>query len=94
MKTFKQAGDQLTEVNLSANRPHLFKLIGLGLGVIFMGFTLGGCDFGKFDASAETTSKEKSNMESIQSTTTVQHEIPPIDAAVLPGIETATFAMG
>ena len=94
MKTYKSAGGQQTEFNLKlfAYWRNPIKLVCLG--VIFMGFALGGCDFGKFDASAQTTSKEKSNMESIQSTTTVQHKIPPIDAAVLPEIETATFAMG
>jgi hypothetical protein len=92
MKTIKSAGDQQTEFNLFAYRRNLLKLISLG--VIFMGFALGGCDFGKVDAAAEINSKEESNMESIQSTTTVQTKIPPIDTAVLPQIETATFAMG
>ena len=59
-----------------------------------MGFVIGGCDTRKVDASAELISKKESNMESIQSTTTVQTKIPPIDTAVLPQIETATFAMG
>lgn len=92
MITFKQAADQQTESNLFANRRNPLKLICLGF--IFMGLALAGCDSGNVDASAQTTSKEKSNMESIQSTTTVQHKIPPIDAAAFPETETATFAMG
>lgn len=52
------------------------------------------CDFRKVDALAETNSKKESNMETIQSTTTIQYKIPPIDAAALPEIESATFAMG
>jgi hypothetical protein len=92
MKTFKQAGDQQTEFNLFANRRNLLKLFSLG--VIYMGFALAACDFRKIDASAETNSKKESNMETIQSTTTIQYKIPPIDATALTEIETATFAMG
>jgi hypothetical protein len=64
------------------------------LAAICLGFALGGCDFREVDASAETNSKKESNMESIQPTTTIQHKIPPIDAAALPETETATFALG
>ena len=92
MKTIKLAGDQQTEFKLFHNRSNLLILICLG--VIFMGFALGGCDTRNVDASAEIISKKESNMESIQSTTTVQYKIPPIDAAVIPETETATFAMG
>ncbi len=92
MKTIKPAGDQQTEFKLFHNRSNLLILICLG--VIFMGFALGGCDTRKVDASAEINSKKESNMESIQSTTTNPHKIPPIDAAAFPEIETATFAMG
>jgi hypothetical protein len=92
MKTYKSAGDQPTEFKLLANRRNLSKLICLG--VIFMGFALAGCDSGNVDAAAEINSKEESNMESIQSATTIQTKIPPIDAAVIPETETATFAMG
>ena len=59
-----------------------------------MGFALAGCDFGNVDAAAEINSKEESKMESIQSATTIQTKIPPIDAAAFPEFETATFAMG
>ena len=92
MITFKQAADQQTKFNLFANRRNLLKLICLGF--IFMGFALAGCDSGSVDAAAEINSKEESNMESIQSATTIKTKIPPIDAAALPGIETATFALG
>ena len=92
MKTFKPAGDQPTEIYTYINRRNLMKLFCLT--VISMGFAIGGCDFRKVDASAETNSKKESNMESIQSTTTIEHKIPPIDAATAPVIETATFALG
>jgi hypothetical protein len=59
-----------------------------------MGFVLGGCDYGKVEAQTETNLKEGSRMESIQTTTTIQNKIPPIDAAVSTETATATFAMG
>ena len=62
--------------------------------VLFLSFAISACDFRKIDASAETNSKKESNMETIQSTTTIQYKIPPIDAAALTEIETATFGMG
>jgi len=62
--------------------------------VLFLSFAISACDFRKIDASAETNSKKESNMETIQSTTTIQYKIPPIDATALTEIETATFAMG
>ena len=92
MKTYKSAADQQTEFNSFANWRNLLKLICFGF--IFMGLALAGCDSGNVDAAAEINSKEESNMESIQSTTTIQTKIPPIDAAAFPEFETATFAMG
>jgi len=92
MKTDNAAADQQTEFNLFANRRNLLKLIRLGF--IFMGLALAGCDSGNVDAAAEINAKEESNMESIQSATTIQTKIPPIDAAAFPEFETATFAMG
>ena len=61
---------------------------------IFLSFAISACDFGKVEASAEINSKEESNMEPIQSTTTIQHKIPPIDATASTETATATFAMG
>jgi len=49
---------------------------------------------GTVDASAGKNSKKESKMETIHATTTIQPKIPPIDATVIPEIETATFAMG
>ena len=92
MRNFKPAGNQQAVFNISANRRRLPKLICLA--VILMGFVLGGCDFGKVEAQTETNSKDKSNMESIQTTTTIQNKIPPIDAAASTETATATFAMG
>ena len=92
MKNYKPAVNQPTDFYLFAKRYNLLAFIFLA--ATFVGFVLGGCDFSQVDAAAQTTSKEESNMESIQSATTVQHKIPPIDAAVIPEIATATFAMG
>jgi len=92
MKYNKPAGDRPTEINTFIHRRNLMKL--LCLAAICLGFALGSCDLRKVDASAETNSKKESNMESIQPTTTIQNKIPPIDAAVLPETETATFALG
>ena len=92
MKNYKPAANQQTDFNLFVNRHSLLQF--LCLAAVFGGFVLGGCDFSQVDAAAQKTSKEESNMESIQSTTTIQHIIPPIDAAVIPEIATATFAMG
>jgi hypothetical protein len=92
MKYRKSAGDRPMKNHTFINLHNLMKLVCII--VLFLSFTISACDFGKVDASAEIISKKESNMESTQSTTTVQHEIPPIDAVVLPEIETATFAMG
>lgn len=92
MILLKPAGDQPTEIDPRINRRSLMKL--LCLAVICMGLAIGGCDFRKVDASAETNSRKEGNMESIQSATTIQYKIPPIDAAALPETETATFALG
>ena len=92
MKTFKPAGDQPTELYTIINRRSLMKL--LCLAVILIGFAIGGCDFRKVDAAAETNSLKEGNMESIQSASTIEHKIPPIDAVTAPVIETATFALG
>jgi hypothetical protein len=92
MRNFKPARNQQTVFNILANRRRLPKLICLA--VILMGFVLGGCDFNKVEAQTETNSKGESSMESIQTTTTIQNKIPPIDAAVSTETATATFAMG
>jgi hypothetical protein len=92
MKCFKSAEDKPTEIYTFTNRRNLMIL--LCLAVICMGFAIGACDFREVDASAQTSSKKEGNMESIQSTTTIQQKIPPIDAATLPETETATFALG
>ena len=92
MKYNKPAGDRPTEIYTFIHRRKLIRL--LCLAAVCLGFALGGCDLRKVDASAETNSKKESNMEAIQTTTTNQHQIPPIDAAVLPDTETATFALG
>ncbi len=61
---------------------------------IFVAFAISACDFGKVEAQTETNSKKENNMESVQSVTTIQHRLPPIDAVSTPEIETATFALG
>jgi hypothetical protein len=92
MKYNKPAGDRPTEINTFIHRRNLMNL--LCVTAICMGLAISACDFRKVDASAETNSKKDSNMESTQSVTTIQNKLPPIDAAVLPETETATFALG
>ena len=92
MKNCKPAGHRKIDFDLLTHRRGLLRMISLG--IILMGFALAGCDTRSVDASAGTNSKKENKMESIQTTTTIQAKIPPIDAAVTPETETATFAMG
>ena len=92
MKSHQSAGDRPTEIYTFINRPNLMRLLCMAL--ICFSCAIGGCDFSKVDAAAETNSKEESNMESIQTATTMQYKAPPIDAATAAEIETATFALG
>ena len=92
MTNAKSAGHRSFLFSSFANRRNL---LGMSyLAAIFIGFALGGCDTGKVDAAAEINTKGQNHMESIQTTTTIQNKIPPIDAAISTGTETATFAMG
>ena len=92
MKIYKPAEDLQTDFQLFANRRRLIQLICLGL--LLMGAVLSGCDTRSLDASAQTNSEKDTHMESMQTSTTIQPKIPPIDAAVVPGLQTATFALG
>ena len=92
MKYLISAGEKLFELYPYQKRGDpmkLFCLIG-----IMVSFAISACDFGKVEAQTETKSKKENNMESIQSVTTIQPKIPPIDAVTPPEIETATFALG
>jgi hypothetical protein len=62
--------------------------------VLWICFAISACDFREVDAQTDTDSKKENNMESIQSASTIQQNIPPIDAVSTPEIETATFALG
>ena len=73
-------------------RHNLMKLFCLA--GILVSLAISACDFRKVEAQTETNSKKESNMESIQSITTIQQNLPPIDAVTAPQIETATFALG
>lgn len=91
MKYNKPAGDRLREIHPYNHRRNLIRL--LCLAVMCVAFALDGCDLRKVDPSAEANSKKENNMESTDTATSIQHKIPPIDAA-LPVTETATFALG
>ena len=92
MRNFKSASNQLNEAQTEPKRSDLMTLICLA--GILAGFLLGACDFPKVEAQTEANSKKENNMEAIQSITTIQSNIPPIDAVTPPQIETATFALG
>jgi hypothetical protein len=92
MKASNPTGDQPIEVYTCIQRRNLMKLLCLA-GIIVLLF-VSACDFRKVEAQTEITSRKESNMESIQSVTPIQQNIPPIDVAAVPGIETATFALG
>ena len=74
------------------NRHNLIKLVCII--AFFLSFAMSACDFRKVEAQTATNTKKEKTMESIQSATTIQHKIPPIDAINTPEIETATFALG
>ena len=92
MKYFKSAGDQSTEIFKFAKCRHIIKL--LCMAAICMCLATSACDFREVEAQTATNISKESNMESIQTTTTIQNKIPPIDAAAATETETATFAMG
>ena len=92
MKAFKPTGDQPIEVYTYIKRRNLMKLFCLAGIIVSLVFSA--CEFRKVEAQTEKTSKKESNMEPIQSATPIQQNIPPIDAVTVPGIETATFALG
>ena len=92
MNIFKSAKEQTTTVHLFFKRLSLMKLFGLA-GII-LSLAIGACDFRKVEAQTETNPKEDNLMQSVQSATTIQPNIPPIDSATPPQIETATFALG
>ena len=92
MKYRKSIADQPAGIYTLAKRWKLIML--LCLADIYIGLAVSACDFRKIDAAAQTNSKKEGNMESVQSTTTNQQKIPPIDAAAVPETETATFALG
>ena len=73
MKYHKPAGDQPTEIYTFISRRNLMKLFCLA--GINMGFAISACDQRKVDSPLKSNSKEKSNMESIQSATTIQYKI-------------------
>ena len=92
MENYNSTGNQPTEEYTYFKRHDLiilFCLAGIIASLVFSA-----CDFRKVEAQTEITSKKESNMESIQSATSIQQNIPPIDAVTVSGIETATFALG
>jgi hypothetical protein len=89
---FSKSEDQLTTFRILIFQP-IFK-IWISFLLICAGAVLIGGDARKVDASGETKLKKDNNMELIQTTTTGQNNIPPIDTAASIHTKTATFAMG
>ena len=92
MKYRKSTGKKPTKEYTFIARRDFMKLACIA--VLCISFAISACDFREVEAQTETNSRKDSNMESIQSATTTQHHIPPIDAVTAPEIETATFALG
>ncbi len=92
MKNRNSIGEKTTKIYIFVTRRNLMKLACIA--VLCISFAVSACDFRTVEAQTETNSRKDSNMESIQSATTTQHYIPPIDAVTAPEIETATFALG
>jgi hypothetical protein len=86
------ATNQLTDKHQSGMGRRIVRSIFFA--ALFICLTISACNFQKIDATAETTAKGESNMESKQLATTISNRIPPIDAPVAIETETATFAMG
>ena len=92
MRYSPPAGYQPGEIHTLIHRRRLLQW--LSLAAICISLAAGACDFRKVDASEKNNNKKESSMESTQTETTIQNKIPPIDAAVSPETETATFALG
>ena len=92
MKASNPTGDQPIEVFSCMKRRNLMKLLCLAGMIVILFFSA--WDFRKVEAQTEITSSKESNMETIQSATPNEQNIPPIDVVAVPGIETATFALG
>jgi len=92
MKYRKSTAEKAAKKYTFFTRRDLVKLVCIA--VLGLSFAISACDFRKVEAQTETNSRKENIMQTIPSTTTIPHKIPPIDAAVLPGIETATFALG
>jgi hypothetical protein len=92
MKTKPSAGYQPGEIHTLIHRSGLMRW--LYLAAICISLAVGACEFRKVDASEKTNNKKEGSMEFTQTDTTAQNNIPPIDAAVSPETETATFALG
>jgi hypothetical protein len=92
MKYLKPAKEDPPKMFAFINHRILIKL--LWLTGIIMGLAISACDTRAVDSAAKTNSRKENDMESIQTATTTQYKIPPIDTAAPENTETATFALG
>jgi len=92
MKPIHANGDQKTDLYRYLSRRSLMKLIGLS--AFGMGLWISACDQSNADSAPRAEIKKGNKMESTKLNSTMNSEIPAIDAAAPAETRTATFALG
>lgn len=84
--------DQQIEKHIHPFQRNLMKL--LCASILVMGLWINACNFGSAGPEPTAKPEKEGNMETLKSNSNPKTRIPPIDAALLARIETATFALG
>ena len=92
MKPIHANGDQETDIYTYLSRRSVMKLIGLS--VFGIGLWISACDRSAADSAPRGEIKKGNKMESTKLNSTMNSEIPAIDAAAPAETRTATFALG